>query len=247
MAYSAQVNLTFTGQFNYTYGDSSTLYAGNSNTVLVGSAPFTLKINTASILSYSGYYSGKIYKISYDFGDGTVINDLLTPDSDPVQNGKIHNYYLNNVTSKTFNVKVNLYSTAASTPYSFTWGLNLTAPLIENDIFNQIATPSLSGYFQEIHLIGTRMFGSNDNILYMFETVNPNYVVPVLVNWSAQPTVSVPTVPQVPYRPFRLLSPFENNVTSPVISTDINPIASGGYVNNPDNGASASSIIASHP
>ena len=82
---------------------------------------------------------------------------------------------------------------------------------MESSIYNQTTATSLSGYFQEMHLVGTRMFGPNNDILYMFESINPNYVIPALVNWKSRPMISNPSmIPNSSYRPYRLLQPFEN-------------------------------------
>lgn len=68
----------------------------------------------------------------------------------------------------------------------------------------------------EVHLVGSRMFGPNDDILYFFERLNPNYILPVLVNWDkkSNPVAEITIPPE--YRPFELLAPFENEMVTSI-------------------------------
>jgi len=73
-----------------------------------------------------------------------------------------------------------------------------------------------NSYFKEVHLVGSRMFGPNNDILYYFESVNPSYILPVLVNWTQKPApIPEPYMP-VDYRPFKLLAPFENEAVTSI-------------------------------
>jgi hypothetical protein len=93
---------------------------------------------------------------------------------------------------------VTYYGISASNTLTYTIYLNLSAPPMEN------------GYFQQVHLVGTRMFGPNNDILYMFETINPNYLAPVLVNWqSTNAQTNFTNLLNNNSRPNVLLAPFE--------------------------------------
>ena len=157
--------------------------------------------------------STKVYNINYNFGDGTVVNQTLSTDlsGDPLYINQNHTYYLSNTFSSSVSAIVSYYQMGIATPSVYTISLNLTTPPMESSIYNQTTATSLSGYFQEMHLVGTRMFGPNNDILYMFESINPNYVIPALVNWKSRPMISNPSmIPNSSYRPYRLLQPFEN-------------------------------------
>ena len=191
MAYSASVTLT-----------------SNNFISLNGYAPFQLSINPSGVT-----LSNKVYNINYNFGDGTVVNQTLSTDlsGDPLYINQNHTYYLSNTFSSSVSAIVSYYQMGIATPSVYTISLNLTTPPMESSIYNQTTATSLSGYFQEMHLVGTRMFGPNNDILYMFESINPNYVIPALVNWKSRPMISSPSmIPNSSYRPYRLLQPFEN-------------------------------------
>jgi len=196
LTYSASVSLSY-----------------NNFISLSGYAPFQLSINPSGAT-----LSSKVYNINYDFGDGTVVNQTLSTDlsGDPLYINQSHTYYLSNTFSSSVSAIVSYYQMGIATPSVYTISLNLTTPPMESSIYNQTSSNSLSGYFQEMHLVGTRMFGPNNDILYMFESINPNYVIPALVNWKSRPMISSPSIiPNSSYRPYRLLQPFENaNITN---------------------------------
>jgi hypothetical protein len=91
-----------------------------------------------------------------------------------------------------------------------------TVALPDSEIYKIYDTAANGSGFKELHLVGSRMFGPNDDILYFFESIEPNYILPVLVNWDNKP-VPVPKITIPPnYRPFNLLSPFENEAVTSI-------------------------------
>ena len=214
---------------------SASLTLGSNNFIsLSGYAPFQLSIYLSGVSLPS-----KVYNINYDFGDGTIIDQTLStdPNGDPIHIPQTHTYYLSNTFSSSVSAIVSYYQMGISDPSVYTISLNLTTPPMESSIYNQTNASSLSGYFQELHLVGTRMFGPNNDILYMFESINPNFVIPALVNWQTRPIVNTPNISQGSYRPYRLLAPFENpNLVDINVGTDLIKFPNVGVKYNPDNG-----------
>jgi hypothetical protein len=78
----------------------------------------------------------------------------------------------------------------------------------------------------------------NDDVLYLFESIEPNYILPVLVNWDDKPAPAPKITIPPEYRPFKLLSPFENEaVTSIDYGSHVYsaPDGEGKYLPDPGN------------
>ena len=174
-----------------------------------GYSPFSLIIDPSVLTT-----DNVLYKLSYDFGDGTYLDQLLTLETlenNPKSFLQTHLYSLSTVGQETYNIKVNAYQFGEiSTEYDIS--LLVLNPPIET---TTTVSSGISGFFDEVHLVGSRMFGPNNDILYMFESVAPNYILPVMINWKQKPALP-PVIPSIPdIRPFRVLAPFENEeVTS---------------------------------
>lgn len=186
----------------------------------------------------------KINRITYEFDDGspkitkslyyaptsTQTMSLPFPDEpgDPRNFPVTKEFYSSNYFQKTVNVIIYIYQYGIPDPTGIIYQVNVISP--EMDGLN-------GGYFEEMHLISTRMFGLNDDILYVFETKNPNYLVPVYLNWKESPEVLIAAnnKPSALPRPYRLLSPFEieNAKSNPNIKI-ITPVNSENPI--PDNG-----------
>jgi hypothetical protein len=187
MAYSATVSLTSTNFIS-----------------LSGVSPFELTIDPKNI-----DVPNKIRRIEYDFDDGTIITQSLfgpevvgsTETNDPRNFSKTNFYNLVDEYRKTFTVKTKVYQLGFESPTIFTISLNLTVPTLEG---------LDGGYFEKLHLISTRMFGPNNDMVYVFESENPYYILPVLVNWKSRPIEPIIPIINTPYRPYKLLAPFED-------------------------------------
>jgi len=123
-----------------------------------------------------------VYKMDYDFGDNTtqqVILDFNNPIlTNPSKIAVTKQYELNPddfpnfITS--YNLRVSAYKINTSTPliYSFTI---------------QLQYPSLldlgEGFFDTVKIVKTRYL--SDRISWvLFETSNPNYLLPVIIDWK---------------------------------------------------------------
>lgn len=160
----------------------------NVNTI----APVTLSIDPRLVSP-----TKKVYKIVYDFGDGSeplvkklggkpLESDSSLPYSSEIldpRNFKVeHNFVLENKTEQTFIISVKVYSVISSTiTDNFTEyliNLKTTAPILYTP-----DSESDKSFFESIHLVSTRMFGADNTILYSFESANPQHLLPTIVKW----------------------------------------------------------------
>jgi hypothetical protein len=213
---------------------SKIVYLNTAYQAITGLSPFTLTINPSGIST-----SNKIYKIRYDYGDGTIIDKVINPDNDQdfLNTTQTYTYYLTGDIQKTFNINVHAYQFNTSLYSDYTISLDLKTPPLEKKTTN-LGELSSFAYFDEVHLIGTRMFGTENEILYMFESINPNYILPVLVNWKTRPLKNIVRTIDNSYAPYKLLAPFENEfVTSIDTGTNIVTFPDVDAAPNPDYGS----------
>lgn len=144
-------------------------------------SPTTITLNTSA---FNGL--GKLWKIVYNFGNNEVktqnftinapyLSSLPIPDEsgDP-RNYPVHsNYYFDDSFTKTYTIKIDFYSIGIDIPETVSFDLMLRLPNID-EIFS---TES------ELKLVGTRMFGTDNKILYIFESQSPNYLLPVIMKF----------------------------------------------------------------
>lgn len=94
------------------------------------------------------------------------------------------------------------------------------------------------GMFSDIHLISTRMYGLSNEIIYIFEAEDPNYIsnyiLPVSVNWRSRPqNQNIESI--MNYRAYRLLEPYEDErVTSINTVTHISTVGEVSAIANID-------------
>lgn len=190
---------------------SATVSLSSSTSItLNGVSPFKLTIDPKNIV-----VPNKIYRIDYDFGDGTTDSQTLYgPENitafeanDPRNFIKAHSYSLTQDYEKIINIYVKVYQFNRTSPTIFNIILNLTVPTLEG---------LDGGFFENVNLISTRMFGPNNNLIYIFESKNPYYIIPVMVNWSSRPVEPVPPFIDISYRPYKLLAPFENEESTSI-------------------------------
>lgn len=204
---------------------SETVYLNSLSAVVNGFAPFTLTIIPSSIP-----LTNKVYKIVYNYGDGSVENQILKPDS-PEENPsfvtKTHNYILTSSFVKDFQITADFYQFNKTSFERYNFVLSLSSPSLES--LNPDDFADSSYYFKELHLIGSRMFGPENELLYMFEGIDPDCFVPLLVNWKSKPVQTIiRSIKDNYYRPYRLLSPFENErVNSINTGTEIIEVPAG--------------------
>jgi hypothetical protein len=196
----------------------------SSDYILVGSVPFdqftvnsygpiTLTFNPSAL-----NLSKKINRIVYQFDDGSpsITNSFYYSEpseatanypypnepGDPRNFKVTKSFYSSSYFSQTYNVYILVYQFGNIDPTGILYQVNVIAPEMDGNN---------GGYFEEMHLISTRMFGPNDDILYTFETKNPNYIVPVSINWDTVPQnqIEQTNVTSPSPRTYRILQPYE--------------------------------------
>lgn len=235
------------------FGNLTTQGTISSNFIVVASTfistfvidsygPITLTFNPSALK-----LPKKINRIVYNFDDGTpsITNSfyysLTSPETSnypfPLEPGDPRNFKItktfatNKYFQKTFNVYADVFQVGVYDPARILYIINVRAPEMDGENANGTV------FLEEMHLVSTRMFGANDDILYVFETKNPNYIVPFILNWEKKPKVSVveSNIELKPQRPYRMLQPQEieniNSNSSIKIITEVkskNPISDGG-------------------
>jgi hypothetical protein len=199
---------------------SQTVYLSSMVSSITGISPFTLTIDPIDVENLlTGTYDKKIYNIVYDFGDGTIVSQpasIFSNGDKPTLYPKTHTYNLKIAEATSFQVNVFLYQVNSETPARFTSNVRLKAPSLEAS-----SAVNDNNMFESIHLVGTRMFGTDNNILYMFQSKNPDYLLPVILNWASKELV-LDEIQEVvrefipDQRAFRLLMPFENELVTSI-------------------------------
>ena len=211
------------------FGNKSTQGSLSSDYIVVAStfiSAFVINNNGPTSITFNPSQlntPNKISRIVYQFDDGsptitnsfyyspTSISTLNYPFSaelgDPRNYPVTKKFYSSKFFTQTFSVIINVYQFGVVDPLEILYTVNINAP--QMDGLN-------GGYFEEMHLISTRMFGTNNDILYTFETINPNYLIPVHLNWSQNPETTIGNNNSSPTleRPYRILQPYEiDNLT----------------------------------
>ena len=153
-----------------------------NGSTIEGFSPFTMVLSTSAYTS-----TNKIWKVSYDFGDGYIDEKILTLNpvsynsalsipsepGDPRNQTVEHLYYFDDSTKKSFLITVFFYVIGTDIVEQVSFTISLTLPKIE-DIFESADT---------IKLVGSRMFGLENQLVYLFESQHPNYLIPMLARF----------------------------------------------------------------
>ena len=195
----------------------------NGDYVVIGSIPVN-----SFVLNYTGPVTitfnpsalnlpKKINRIVYEFSDGSPTIDhsfFYSPTSvistnypfsaepgDPRNFSVTKSFYSSNYFTASFEVLITIYQLGVTDPIGIIYNININAPQLDGD----------GGYFEEMHLVSSRMFGVNDDILYTFETKNPNYVIPLQINWkqTSETMVQQTNISKQSLRPYKILAPYE--------------------------------------
>lgn len=158
-----------------------TVILNESVTSQTGFAPLTLTLNPSGF----SINDGPIVKIEYDFNDGTdpiIVKRKLNTDTlstsayafsgdpgDP-RNVIVSHTLFPSISSdpQTFNVSIKVTKSTTFTPVVY----NMSVYVSKVDAINGVT----QGYFEDIHLIGSRVYSTKDTKFYTFETVNPRYI-----------------------------------------------------------------------
>jgi hypothetical protein len=216
-----------------------TVYLNSDNQIISDYAPFDLTIDPRTLS-----LSHKIRMIEYIWGDGTsdivkfkpvLGSDNRLPISneigDPRNYPKTKEFYSKDLSLSTYVVNVNVYVFGSSDIVTFTILLNLKNPPMDYGV---------DKFFNEIHLIKTKMFGPDNKILYTFQTQNENNILMSLVNWKLKPKPIISA--DKLSKPYNYIYPFtskfktltsanvNNEVTiipyekTTIVNPDLNPI-----------------------
>jgi len=163
----------------------------NSQTIQVDNSTDGSTISSYSPLSLTLCTSGftplnKIWKIECDFGNDLQSTEELIPlldqptgtfildeSGDPRNKLLTTSYFFDDTAQKIYNIKIQFYEIGISTPEEVNFTISLTLPSLE----------TILGDSTNFNLVGSRMFGVTDRLLYMFESQSPNYLLPVLLEF----------------------------------------------------------------
>lgn len=160
-----------------------TLALNNTSLTLTGNIPASVVFNPSAYIT-----TKKIYSIVYNFGDGTpnktvtytkYPRELNLPDIEPSNTAVEHTYH----TAKNYTGTVTIYEIGAALPVVISFTLTLAKATL----------PSLK-------ILKTSMYGSKDEVFFVFESDTPRLVFPAVANWERnilnEPiTVYIPPTP----------------------------------------------------
>lgn len=161
----------------------------SSGLALSGYAPFTLTLNPSAWA-----LSNKLVKILYQWGTDTDVvtlipslssNSLTLPFSaekgDPRNFPVSHQFLLTSVSAARYNIGISAYQMGLSAPSAIALVLEVYQP------------NSLSTILTGLKLVDARMFGSDDQVLYVLESTTPNFIYPILVQWDTSTVIAPET------------------------------------------------------
>lgn len=151
----------------------------NISSYQVGYAPLTLTLNPSGFSTVGG----PVIKIEYDFDDSSdsiIVNRLLNTTNlsgtaypndlgDP-RNIPVNHTLIPSASSdpQLYNIKVKVTRGNTFIPTTY------TLPLYVYKV--NALDGAAQGYFEDIHIINSRVFGADNNKIYTLETVNPRYI-----------------------------------------------------------------------
>jgi hypothetical protein len=182
------------------YETNVNLLSSDKTLVIRQFAPLNFTINpfNARPLSTQGNdsdggqfnFQSKIYKIVYDWGDGHIETQKIQPSSfnsspslsypnqkeqgDPRNFPKNHIYSLTDTARKVINANAKIYMFGVRNPLIYNFRIILSAPRLDG---------TKTGFFKNFHLIDSKIFGTDNKILYIFEGKDPSWVFPVIADW----------------------------------------------------------------
>jgi hypothetical protein len=180
------------------YEQTIKLIDSKNKTVISNYAPLLLTVDPFNIRplisqdEQNGQFqlTSKVYKIVYDWGDGTKETQKIFPSEysanlsfsypstketgDPRNFPKKHLYTVFNENKKLFFIKIQVYLFGETNPLTYNFELIIQPPRLDG---------TLTGFFKNFHLIYTKMFGLDNKILYIFEGKEPSWIFPVIADW----------------------------------------------------------------
>ena len=159
--------------------EQTIILSDNISSYQVGYAPLTLTLNPSGFSTVGG----PVIKIEYDFDDSSksiTVNRLLNTTNlsgtaypndlgDPRNVSVVHTLIPSTSSDpQLYNIKVKVTRGNTFTPTLY------TLPLYVYKV--NALDGAAQGYFEDIHIINSRVFGADNNKIYTFETVNPRYI-----------------------------------------------------------------------
>lgn len=171
-----------------------TTIISTSTNYISGYAPLSLTINPSAI-NASDY---PIIKLEYDFQDGSdsiIVKRELFVDTavasayaypadggDPRNIIIEHDFYPNIVDNPTiYDLKLKVTKANTFSPIEYDIVVNVFK-------INTLNSLSSLGYFEDIHLLKTRVWGESNSELFTLETINPRYLTNLIFNGTILPT-----------------------------------------------------------
>jgi hypothetical protein len=203
--------------------------------------PFKLIIDPKDLYDFTN----KVKKIEYIWGDGftdTVDFKIITTTNGnlpypleigtPLNYKKEHVFYSESDEIYEYNITVRVYFFNSSTIEEFNIKLFLSNPDLEN---------TLNGYFDEVHLVKTRMFSPKNKNVFVFQAFKnqKSYITVSVVNWEKN--FKTLSISESLSRVYDLVSPLEYKYSSltalnqrikfiPYRRVTVNNNDSGGFV-----------------
>jgi hypothetical protein len=163
-------------------------------------APYELTIDPRNV-----GLTNKVIKIEYIWDKNDIEIVKLKPvlpdpvNGDPTKILKKKLFLSKDYILSTYEITINFYTLGSASPFVFKITLNLQNPPIDK---------IRGSYFDEVHLIKTRMFGANNTLLYTFESKTENNILMSLVDWKSRPPKAAPPPPPPIPKPYVILDPF---------------------------------------
>lgn len=203
--------------------------------------PFKLIIDPRDLYNFTN----KVKKIEYIWGDGftdTVDFKIITTTNGnlpyplevgtPLNYKKEHIFYSDSDETYEYNITVRVYFFNSSVIEEFNIKLFLSNPDLEN---------TLNGYFDEVHLVKTRMFSPKNKNVFVFQAFKnqKSYITVSVVNWEK--SFKTLSISESLSRVYDLVSPLEYKYSSltalnqrikfiPYRRVTVNNNDSGGFV-----------------
>lgn len=191
----------------------SDIFASEELTTIT--APATVIINPKDIET-----SNKLYKLKYTCTTGETYTqtffyknssdyDLSLPFpydvGDPRNYPKTFNFNLTGSFFKQHILKIEVYDFLNEDPRPIYFIIDVKAPELNVD----------NPFFDDLHLIYSKIFDFDDKLFYVFESQTPNYILPVIVKWQTYNDSFVEiNTNKIDIRPYRLSNPFEIDSSS---------------------------------
>jgi hypothetical protein len=226
-----KINLLFSQTLKLYYDNDNGIYF-QKNSTGDAYAPHLLTIDPTELKT-----PNRIKYIEYIWGDGEIEIVKYKPQYEDISNYKLygpekeikkHGFYSNSLNDSSYTIIVNVYQINTDVVLKATYTLVLKNPNLD---YNE------DSIYNEVHLIKTRMFGSDDTLLYTFQgdgitsdSVSQQNILMATVNWKSNLKINN-TLESVSL-PYPIVPAFEN-----YHSENINQFPNIPYaydMNNPD-------------